>query len=122
MQAGRNAKSLTPLEFIPAELTSINGKSPGNPVVELATSNGTTPHATTGGTPLRVRHFDGTVQATAEWNHRNAVAHQSLRGNEEKRIVGLETVESQVDQTSGGIPTVRVGQSVIGLRCSENTN
>jgi hypothetical protein len=36
--------------------------------------------------------------------------------------VGLETVESQVDQTSGGIPTVRVGQSVIGLRCSEDTN
>jgi len=51
LQAGRNAKSLTSLEFIPAEHTSSNGKSLGNPVVELATSNGTTPHATTGGTP-----------------------------------------------------------------------
>jgi len=48
---GATQKSLTPLEFIPAEPASSNGKSPGNPVVELATSNGTTPHATTGGTP-----------------------------------------------------------------------
>jgi|GEM_PF-5263317 len=36
--------------FPPNKILS-NGKSPGNPVVELATSNGTTPHATTGGTP-----------------------------------------------------------------------
>ncbi|MHC5822083.1 MAG: hypothetical protein ACYT04_41030 [Nostoc sp.] len=41
MKAGRNAKSLTSLEFIPAEHSSGIGKSPGNPVVELATSNGT---------------------------------------------------------------------------------
>ncbi len=41
LQAGRNAKSLTSLEFIPAEHTASNGKSLGNPVVELATSNGT---------------------------------------------------------------------------------
>jgi len=40
-QAGRNAKSLTSLEFIPAEHTASNGKSLGNPAVELATSNGT---------------------------------------------------------------------------------
>ncbi|TAF03366.1 MAG: hypothetical protein EAZ77_17395 [Nostocales cyanobacterium] len=51
LQAGRNAKSLTSLEFIPAEPASSNGKSPGNPVVELATSNGTTPRAATGETP-----------------------------------------------------------------------
>jgi len=50
-QAGRNPKPLISLEFIPAEPTTSNGKSLGNPVVELATSNGTTPHATTGGTP-----------------------------------------------------------------------
>jgi hypothetical protein len=42
----------------------------------------TTPDATTLVTSLlltetlceRVRHFDGTVQATAEWTHRNALA------------------------------------------------
>jgi hypothetical protein len=28
----------------------------------------------------------------------------------------------QVDQTSGGIPTIRVGRTVIGSRCSEYTN
>jgi len=38
---GRNAKPLTPLEIIPAEHEGSSGKSPGNPVVELATSNGT---------------------------------------------------------------------------------
>jgi hypothetical protein len=35
-----------------------------------------TPDASTEGTSLRVRHFDGTVQATAEWTHRNALAPQ----------------------------------------------
>ncbi|PHM06470.1 hypothetical protein CK516_33340 [Nostoc sp. 'Peltigera malacea cyanobiont' DB3992] len=38
---GRNAKPLTTLECIPAENVHINGKSLGNPAVELATSNGT---------------------------------------------------------------------------------
>ena len=33
-----------------------------------------TPGATTEGTSLRVRHFDGTETDTAEWTHRNALA------------------------------------------------
>ncbi|MEH1936593.1 MAG: hypothetical protein V7L14_23405 [Nostoc sp.] len=48
---GATIKTLTSLEIIPAETIHYNGKSPGNPMVELATPNGTTPHATTGGTP-----------------------------------------------------------------------
>ncbi len=52
----------------------------------------------------------------------NGTINLSEGTNKKKLIVGLETVESQVDQTSGGIPTIRVGQSVIGLRCSEYTN
>ena len=51
MRQGATQNSLTPLEPIPAEFLVNNGKSLGNPVIELATSNGTTPHATTGGTP-----------------------------------------------------------------------
>jgi hypothetical protein len=38
---GATQSPLTPLEVIPAEHTCSIGKSPGNPVVELATSNGT---------------------------------------------------------------------------------
>ncbi|MHC5779140.1 hypothetical protein [Nostoc sp.] len=38
---GATQKPLTPLEIIPAEHQAGIGKSPGNPVVELATSNGT---------------------------------------------------------------------------------
>ena len=41
VQAGRNAKSPTSLEYTPAEHPSSIGKSQGNPVVEMATSNGT---------------------------------------------------------------------------------
>ncbi|QLE40009.1 hypothetical protein FD723_05740 [Nostoc sp. C052] len=40
-RAGRNIKTLTPLEIIPAEFFFNSGKSLGNPVVEMATSNGT---------------------------------------------------------------------------------
>ncbi|MEH2315120.1 MAG: hypothetical protein V7K35_27780 [Nostoc sp.] len=36
--------------------------------------------------------------------------------------MGQGGVEPQVDQTSGGIPTIRVGRTVIGSRCSEYTN
>jgi hypothetical protein len=39
--AERNIKSLTLLEFIPAASSIIAAKSPGNPVVELATPKGT---------------------------------------------------------------------------------
>ncbi|MEH2091022.1 hypothetical protein [Nostoc sp.] len=38
---GRNSKPLISLEFIPAEQAHSIGKSQGNPVVKLATSNGT---------------------------------------------------------------------------------
>ena len=50
-EQGVTKNPLTSLDIIPAEHKSSIGKSLGNPVVELATSNGTTPHATTGGTP-----------------------------------------------------------------------
>ncbi|MHC5672385.1 hypothetical protein [Nostoc sp.] len=40
-KAGRNTKSLTSLELIPAEHALNIGKSLGNPAVELATSKGT---------------------------------------------------------------------------------
>ncbi|QSV62952.1 MAG: hypothetical protein HEQ26_11075 [Dolichospermum sp. DL01] len=39
--AGHNTKILTRLELIPAASPTNSGKSPGNPVVELATPNGT---------------------------------------------------------------------------------
>ncbi|MTJ13837.1 hypothetical protein FJR11_14815 [Anabaena sp. UHCC 0187] len=39
--AGHNTKNLTLLELIPAAFCSDSGKSPGNPVVEMATPNGT---------------------------------------------------------------------------------
>ncbi|MDZ8066712.1 MAG: hypothetical protein RMY64_14005 [Nostoc sp. DedQUE08] len=52
LRAGRNIKNLDFTgELIPAASPFYSGKSPGNPVVELTTPNGTTPHATTGGTP-----------------------------------------------------------------------
>ncbi|MEH1945663.1 MAG: hypothetical protein V7K77_01510 [Nostoc sp.] len=38
---GRNTQPLTPLERIPAECLQNIGKSQGNPVVGLATPNGT---------------------------------------------------------------------------------
>ncbi|MCC2696071.1 MULTISPECIES: hypothetical protein [unclassified Nodularia (in: cyanobacteria)] len=38
---GRNIKTLTSLELIPAAYTKNSGKSLGNPVAEVATSNGT---------------------------------------------------------------------------------
>jgi hypothetical protein len=38
---GRNIKTLTSLELIPAAYPKNSGKSLGNPVVEVATSNGT---------------------------------------------------------------------------------
>ena len=38
---GTNKKTLTSLELIPAENTSISGKSPGVPMVEVATPKGT---------------------------------------------------------------------------------
>jgi hypothetical protein len=52
-QTGRNKKKIPDFtgELIPAVLQPRNGKSPGNPVVEVTTPKGTTPHATTGGTP-----------------------------------------------------------------------
>jgi hypothetical protein len=40
-KAGHNIKNLTSLEIIPAAFLPDSGKSPGNPVVELATPNGT---------------------------------------------------------------------------------
>jgi hypothetical protein len=40
-----------------------------------------TPHASTEGTSLRVRHFDGTQTDTAEWTHRNAVAWEPPHGS-----------------------------------------
>ncbi|MHC5723018.1 MAG: hypothetical protein ACYTXY_02485 [Nostoc sp.] len=40
-KTGRNQKTLTSLEFIPAEHFFSIGKSLGNPAVELATPNGT---------------------------------------------------------------------------------
>ena len=40
-QAGHNIKILTSLELIPAAFLRNNGKSPGIPVVEVATPNGT---------------------------------------------------------------------------------
>ncbi|MEH2265442.1 hypothetical protein [Nostoc sp.] len=86
---GRNTLPLTPLELIPAEQLYGNGKSPGNPVVGLATSNGT------------INLSEGT-------------------NKNELWVKGAFV--PQVVQTSGGIPTIRVGQTVIGLRCSENTN
>jgi hypothetical protein len=42
LKAGRNTKSLTSLEYIPAEHFFSIGKSQGNPAVKMATSNGTT--------------------------------------------------------------------------------
>ncbi|OBQ01314.1 MAG: hypothetical protein AN490_21640 [Anabaena sp. AL09] len=39
--AGHNIKNLTSLELIPAASSVNSGKSLGNPVVELATPNGT---------------------------------------------------------------------------------
>jgi len=50
-EQGTTLNPLTSLENIPAEQLCGISKSLGNPTVELATSNGTTPHATTGGTP-----------------------------------------------------------------------
>ncbi|MFS0520151.1 hypothetical protein ACEYW6_36465 [Nostoc sp. UIC 10607] len=82
VKQGATQNPLTLLEFIPAENCFIIGKSPGNPAVELATSNGTTPHATTGGTPHRVRQFLMGETPKTGLPHRNAVAHQSNRGNE----------------------------------------
>jgi hypothetical protein len=41
LQAGHNIKTLTSLELIPAASSVNSGKSPGNPVVEMATPNGT---------------------------------------------------------------------------------
>ena len=41
MRQGATQNFLTPLEPIPAEFLVNNGKSLGNPVIELATSNGT---------------------------------------------------------------------------------
>jgi hypothetical protein len=41
LKAGHNTKSLTSLETIPAAFLADSGKSLGNPVVELATPNGT---------------------------------------------------------------------------------
>jgi hypothetical protein len=38
---GATQNPLTSMEIIPAEQAFSNGKSPGNPAVELATSNGT---------------------------------------------------------------------------------
>ncbi len=38
---GATLKPLTSLELIPAEYEPSNGKSPGNPMVEAATPNGT---------------------------------------------------------------------------------
>jgi hypothetical protein len=38
---GATTKTLTSLEIIPAVNTLYNGKSPGNPIVEMATPNGT---------------------------------------------------------------------------------
>jgi hypothetical protein len=43
-------------------------------------------------------------------------------GTNKNELWGLGAVEPQVAQTSGGIPTIRVGQTVIGLRCSEYTH
>ena len=40
-EAGHNIKNLTSLESIPAASEFNSGKSPGNPVVEMATPNGT---------------------------------------------------------------------------------
>ena len=40
-RAGRNIKTPTSLELIPAALPIHSGKSLGNPVVEMATPNGT---------------------------------------------------------------------------------
>ncbi|MBN3874874.1 MAG: hypothetical protein HWQ23_32745 [Nostoc sp. JL33] len=40
-EQGVTQKPLTSLEFIPAVICSENGKSPGNPVVELTTPKGT---------------------------------------------------------------------------------
>lgn len=42
VKAGHNTKTPTTLEPIPAVHKSSNGKSPGNPMVEVATPNGTT--------------------------------------------------------------------------------
>jgi hypothetical protein len=47
-QAGHNIKTLTSLEIMPAASASYSGKSPGNPVVELAPPNRT--NNLTGGT------------------------------------------------------------------------
>jgi len=41
LQAGHNIKNLTSLEINPAEHDRSSGKSPGIPVVEVATPNGT---------------------------------------------------------------------------------
>ncbi|MBW4570500.1 MAG: hypothetical protein KME31_21485 [Tolypothrix carrinoi HA7290-LM1] len=46
---------------------------PGNPSNALPPQCPMTAGATTEGTSLRVRHFDGTETDTAEWTHRNAL-------------------------------------------------
>ncbi|WP_177176290.1 hypothetical protein [Trichormus sp. NMC-1] len=38
LQAGRNTQPLTSLELIPAALFDGSGKSPGNPMVEMASA------------------------------------------------------------------------------------
>jgi len=45
-----------------------------------------TPVATTGDTPLRVRHFDGTETDAAEWTHRKALARLEQSGVQKSRI------------------------------------
>jgi group II intron reverse transcriptase/maturase len=54
-----------------------------------------------------------------KWFHLTA-RNNLIRGTKKNESKVLGTVESQVNQTSGRIPLIRVGQTVIGLRCSEN--